>query len=168
MTEKRACVVVIGDVGRSPRMQYHALSLAKEGYCVDIVGYSGSPLHSELTFNPAISVHYMKTPPSFSASKLFSYFLKTFWQTFTLLFTLCWISKPNFILVQNPPSIPTLPVCWFVSWIRRIHLVVDWHNYGTVYSNFYLALLFSIIHRLYNFGIKPWGKPPPCSDLSFY
>ncbi|KAK4337113.1 hypothetical protein RND71_043431 [Anisodus tanguticus] len=27
-----ACVVVLGDIGRSPRMQYHSLSLAKNGY----------------------------------------------------------------------------------------------------------------------------------------
>lgn len=26
----RACVVVLGDIGRSPRMQYHALSLARQ------------------------------------------------------------------------------------------------------------------------------------------
>ena len=34
-------VVVLGDVGRSPRMQYHSLSLAQFGYEVDIVGFSG-------------------------------------------------------------------------------------------------------------------------------
>jgi len=26
----RACVVVLGDIGRSPRMQYHALSLSNQ------------------------------------------------------------------------------------------------------------------------------------------
>lgn len=26
----RACVVVLGDIGRSPRMQFHALSLARQ------------------------------------------------------------------------------------------------------------------------------------------
>ena len=35
------CVVVLGDVGRSPRMQYHALSLADGGFSVDVVGYGG-------------------------------------------------------------------------------------------------------------------------------
>lgn len=34
-------VVVLGDIGRSPRMQYHAISLAKHGHNVDIVGYKG-------------------------------------------------------------------------------------------------------------------------------
>lgn len=40
-TERRVCVLVLGDVGRSPRMQYHALSLCKHGYTVTFVGYLG-------------------------------------------------------------------------------------------------------------------------------
>jgi len=36
------CVVVLGDIGRSPRMQYHALSLADAALLrVDIVAYGG-------------------------------------------------------------------------------------------------------------------------------
>ena len=35
----RVCVVVLGDVGRSPRMCYHAESLAARGHAVDVVGY---------------------------------------------------------------------------------------------------------------------------------
>ena len=36
-------VVVLGDVGHSPRMQYHALSLAEsELVRVEIIGYKGS------------------------------------------------------------------------------------------------------------------------------
>jgi beta-1,4-mannosyltransferase len=34
-------VVVLGDIGRSPRMQYHALSLAKHGARVDVIGFKG-------------------------------------------------------------------------------------------------------------------------------
>ena len=52
MKPKRACIVVLGDIGRSPRMQYHALSLAKEGFEVDIIGYAGSNPHCDLVFNP--------------------------------------------------------------------------------------------------------------------
>jgi beta-1,4-mannosyltransferase len=32
-------ILVLGDVGRSPRMQYHALSIAKHGGRVDLVGF---------------------------------------------------------------------------------------------------------------------------------
>ena len=41
---KRVCVVVLGDIGRSPRMQYHSLSLADAGYDVSLIGYAGSIL----------------------------------------------------------------------------------------------------------------------------
>lgn len=34
-------VVVLGDIGRSPRMQYHAISIAKHGGKVYLVGYQG-------------------------------------------------------------------------------------------------------------------------------
>jgi hypothetical protein len=34
-------VIVLGDLGRSPRMQYHANSLINEGHIVSLVGYEG-------------------------------------------------------------------------------------------------------------------------------
>lgn len=36
---RHVVVVVLGDVGRSPRMQYHALSLAKCGFSVTLLGF---------------------------------------------------------------------------------------------------------------------------------
>lgn len=36
-----AQVLVLGDIGRSPRMQYHALSIAKHGGTVELIGYHG-------------------------------------------------------------------------------------------------------------------------------
>ena len=43
MAKRTAIVLVLGDVGRSPRMQYHALSLARSQGCrkVFLVGYRG-------------------------------------------------------------------------------------------------------------------------------
>lgn len=38
----RVQVLVLGDIGRSPRMQYHALSIARHGGKVDLVGYNGA------------------------------------------------------------------------------------------------------------------------------
>lgn len=34
-------ILVLGDIGRSPRMQYHALSIAKNGGQVVLIGYEG-------------------------------------------------------------------------------------------------------------------------------
>lgn len=50
--------------------------------------------------------------------------------TVTLLWTLMRLEWPQFILVQNPPSIPTLGVAWLVCRVRGSKLVVDWHNFG--------------------------------------
>ncbi len=38
----RVQVIVLGDVGRSPRMQYHCLSLIQQHYNVDYIGYGGT------------------------------------------------------------------------------------------------------------------------------
>ena len=51
--EKRhhVVVVVLGDLGRSPRMQYHTLSLLKAGHIVSFVGYEGTELIPDLCRN---------------------------------------------------------------------------------------------------------------------
>lgn len=43
---RSAAVVVLGDVGRSPRMCYHVESLANEGWRVAVVGYKGEWMRS--------------------------------------------------------------------------------------------------------------------------
>lgn len=32
--------------------------------------------------------------------------------------------------MQNPPSVPVLPVVWAVARVKGATFVVDWHNYG--------------------------------------
>jgi len=46
---RRVAVLVLGDVGRSPRMQNHAVSLATAGWDVDLIGFKGmdSPVPEE-------------------------------------------------------------------------------------------------------------------------
>lgn len=41
-------VIVLGDIGRSPRMQYHTSSLLQEGHVVSLIGYKGEALIPEL------------------------------------------------------------------------------------------------------------------------
>lgn len=69
-----ACVVVLGDVGRSPRMQYHALSLAKNGYTVDLIGYKGTNAIQEIENNVRIKQNLMNDVPEFSKCKKFLIF----------------------------------------------------------------------------------------------
>lgn len=64
-SEKHVQIVVLGDIGRSPRMQYHALSILKHGGNVDFVGYRDSPLHPELENNPRVQVIPLEQMPGF-------------------------------------------------------------------------------------------------------
>lgn len=45
-TNRRVCVLVLGDIGRSPRMRYHSLSLSKHGFNVTFVGFVGKIVSS--------------------------------------------------------------------------------------------------------------------------
>lgn len=134
MERKSAYVVVVGDLGRSPRMRNHALSLASEGYDVTMVGYLESKVGSEVDSNPSISVKDMSAYPQRLASympKNLNYAFKVIWQTVTLWLALPLLAGPDFILVQNPPGIPALLVCYAYSLVHRgTTLVLDWHNYG--------------------------------------
>ena len=64
-----ACVVVLGDVGRSPRMQYHTLSLANNGFSVDLIAYKGSRPIQQIENNVRIKQSLMNDVPEFSKCK---------------------------------------------------------------------------------------------------
>jgi len=129
-------VVVLGDIGRSPRMQYHAISIAKHGGRVDLIGYQESEVHPEISSSPLIRIVAIPAAPKqlqTGNKLLFLLFapLKVLWQVWSLYRALGYRTKPaRWMLVQNPPSIPTLAVAQFVCLVRNTRLVVDWHNFG--------------------------------------
>lgn len=117
-------------------MQYHAHALAVNGADVDVIGYEGAPLPRFLTDNPRIAVHRLKEARSRFGIKQ-SKFLYGVLAVFDALraglrlaVALFGIPKPELLLVQNPPAIPTLQIAWLVARLRRVRLVIDWHNLG--------------------------------------
>ena len=47
-----------------------------------------------------------------------------------LYFMIFKIGTIEFILIQNPPSIPNLMAIWLASIVKRYKIVIDFHNYG--------------------------------------
>lgn len=118
-------------------MQYQARALAASGADVDFVGYEGAPLPAFITDDRRIHVRVLP-------EARLRYRGTGHWEgTFTFLAaidaarlsahlyrTLMRLPKPDLILVQNPPALPTLAVARTVARLRGARLVVDWHNLG--------------------------------------
>jgi beta-1,4-mannosyltransferase len=132
---KRTIVLVLGDLGRSPRMLNHAQSLAVHGWEVDLIGYAGAALPADIRACTGIRVHVLAdtTPPTAARSaaripyavRAGARGARVAWRLARLLVQL---KRPDLILVQNPPGIPTLPLAWVAARVRSAALVVDWHN----------------------------------------
>lgn len=136
--KQQVAVVVLGDIGRSPRMQYHSRSLARKGVRVSLVGYRGERCIAEVQNNPLIRIESFEPPLSgrvgtwlkrtayllFAALKLLLLALQLFW---TLMVK---IPAPDVVLVQNPPALPALLCVWTVCAFRGARMIIDWHNLG--------------------------------------
>eukprot|EP00252_Welwitschia_mirabilis_P009532 TRINITY_DN22174_c0_g1_i1.p1 TRINITY_DN22174_c0_g1~~TRINITY_DN22174_c0_g1_i1.p1 ORF type:complete len:484 (+),score=97.08 TRINITY_DN22174_c0_g1_i1:435-1886(+) len=158
----RAAVVVLGDIGRSPRMQYHALSLARQAsYEVDIVAYKGTEPHAAIQEHSYIQLHLMRQIMPWGLPRLLYLFLlplKAFVQFAMLLWFVCFkIPTPDLFIVQNPPSVPTLIAVSWACWLRKSAFLIDWHNFGYTL----LGLRFGVSHplvKLYKWCEKRYGR----------
>jgi len=128
----RVTTVVLGDFGRSPRMQYHAEALAAHAIDVDVVACGGSAVHAALRVHPRVTCHLL--PPARERSLPRALLLPVAaWRVLGQTLRLVWmflavLRKPDVILVQNPPAVPALLVVLLAARLRRARLVIDWHN----------------------------------------
>jgi beta-1,4-mannosyltransferase len=168
-------VVVLGDLGRSPRMQYHAASLLEEGHTVSLVGYEGVDLIPGLcNVEDRLNVIRFSVPsPEIFKKALPIYFV---WRIVSLclyLLRALFISvarAPNkkrvdCVLVQNPPAMPLLAMvqlyclCSGIFKGHRPAMVIDWHNLGfTMLSN----PVFSKMARVYERAMAPLATAHLC------
>ncbi|KAL4109834.1 hypothetical protein PRIC1_001529 [Phytophthora ramorum] len=140
---RHAVVMVLGDIGRSPRMQYHALSLARMSpdLRVTLLGYAGERCVPDvvrqsnielLSFTPRLQRLPRKLFLLLAPVKVLLQLLQLLW---LLLVT---AGSVDLVLLQNPPTIPTFVVVWLCCRLKGAKFVIDWHNLG--YSLLALSL----------------------------
>lgn len=129
-----AAILVLGDLGRSPRMQYHALALAERFESVDLIGYAGSQCVAMVENHPRLRVHRIGGPRLAGRQDLSrpAFFAAALWrltvQSLRLGSLLLRIERPDLLLVQNPPAAPTLLLAGIAARLRGSRLIIDWHN----------------------------------------
>uniref|UniRef100_A0A3Q3KKI5 Beta-1,4-mannosyltransferase n=1 Tax=Monopterus albus TaxID=43700 RepID=A0A3Q3KKI5_MONAL len=129
-TERRVCVLVLGDIGRSPRMQYHSLSLSKHGYNVTFVGFLDTKPHQDVLRQEKIRIAPIAEVKGVQGPKILKYVTKVIVQSLQLLHVLLRMELQSHILMQNPPGLPNIAVAWLVCVLRGSRFIIDWHNYG--------------------------------------
>jgi beta-1,4-mannosyltransferase len=125
-----AAVVVMGEIARSPRMLNHARELAANGFAVVLIGYRGR----EFEIPAGVRVVGLEggrgAPVGVSG---FRFIMQAGFRMARLsigLFRALVREKPRLILVQNPPSFPTLIAATLAGKCVGATVTVDWHNYG--------------------------------------
>lgn len=170
LKERHVVVLVLGDIGRSPRMQNQSVSIASLLYdkrapnrCnVTLIGYKGEQCIPSVIDQPNLRIlpitpilsHiprslFLLTAPikvllQVSHPTLIRYITVTTTLQILQLFYILLVSTGNTdaILLQNPPTIPTFLVVWISCKLKRAKFIIDWHNFGYTI----LALSLGISH----------------------
>ncbi|WWC63065.1 uncharacterized protein I303_105664 [Kwoniella dejecticola CBS 10117] len=129
-----AVVLVIGDIGRSPRMMYHASSLAKHNIETWIVGYGETTPITKLLEDKHVHILPLDEPPKVLARLpwIARAPIRVIYQIYSIMNLIIWKIPYNteYLFVQNPPSIPTLAISQFIVLNTGSKLIIDWHNTG--------------------------------------
>ncbi|GAU93055.1 hypothetical protein RvY_05046 [Ramazzottius varieornatus] len=129
---QQALVMVMGDIGHSPRMQYHVASLSKSSFDVDVLAFRHSEPRAEILKDPAVQIRAIKDVPRACRQlpKLLYYPVKVLWLIVSIFAAMWKARKPDLILIQNPPTIPVVFCAFLANYFWQAAVVIDWHNYS--------------------------------------
>lgn len=128
---KTISIFVLGDLGHSPRMCYHARSFSKLEYFVNLCGYLETQPPEDIIDDVNIEISPIQVIRNthslpfviFAAQKVIIQFIQ-------LMKLLLLFRGSDFIMIQNPPSVPILiiVILFIKIFSRNSKLVIDWHN----------------------------------------
>lgn len=144
-TRKRIIIYVIGDIGHSPRICYQALSFSQHGWQVELCGYVQESLPKIILEDSNIAVHKLPVFEQRERQSIFFMMQKVIYQVFVISRQLWELRGSDYLLMQNPPTIPILPLAVLYR-LTGCKLIIDWHNLG--YSILQLKFKGNFYHPL--------------------
>ncbi len=79
--------------------------------------------------DPRISINKMTPFPDIQLPRLLKYIFKILWSILSLLSIFLSVPKANMLMLQNPPGIPALALCYLYCKFSKAKFIIDWHNY---------------------------------------
>lgn len=129
--KKSATLFVLGDIGHSPRMCYHARSLAKLDYYVTLCGYLETFPPEDIVDDENIDIQLIDPIRNTLGLPFIAFAAqKIVLQCFQLFNLLVEYGCADYIIIQNPPLIPILILAIIYKKLlsRDTQIVIDWHN----------------------------------------
>ncbi|KAK6455090.1 beta-mannosyltransferase [Scheffersomyces xylosifermentans] len=154
-------IFVLGDLGHSPRMCYHARSFSKLEYFVNLCGYLETQPPLEIIDDINVDISPISVVKN---SQNLPYILfaikKVAYQFIQIMQLLLRFRGSDFIMIQNPPSVPILliVILFIKIFSRNSKLIVDWHNLNYTILNLRFKNLNHPLVRLVKTYEKVLGK----------
>lgn len=79
--------------------------------------------------DPRIYVNKMTPFPDLQLPRLVKYIFKIFWSILSLLSIFFSVKRADLLMLQNPPGIPALALCYLYCKVVKAKFIIDWHNY---------------------------------------
>lgn len=128
---KTVSILVLGDVGHSPRMCYHARSFSKIDHNVNLCGYVETEPPVSVVDDMNIDIHEIRPIHNTMNLPYLAFAAqKTAMQLVQLTQLLFRLRGSHYFMIQNPPSMPLLLllVVFIKLFSRNSRLIIDWHN----------------------------------------
>lgn len=83
----------------------------------------------EISSDYRVNINKMKPFPELQLPRIVKYIFKIFWSILSLLSVFFSVKKADMLILQNPPGIPTLALCYLYCKVVKAKFIIDWHNY---------------------------------------